>query len=403
LNSYDKTMPLSVDELRRYDRHLTLPGVGVDGQARLKAARVLCVGAGGLGSPALLYLAAAGVGTIGIVEADVVDVSNLQRQVIYGTADVGRSKLTAARERIHAINPFVTIDAHETRFDAANAMALAAAYDVVLDGTDNFPTRYLVNDACVLARRPNVSGSIARFEGQASVFAADGGPCYRCLHPEPPPAGLIPSCAEGGVLGVLPGIIGAIQATEAVKLILGAGAPLVGRLLIYDALRMRFREVALPKDPDCPVCGLQPSIREVVAYDAVTCAAGSVDRGLESQRRESSVMTKEGAGLPVGDITVEELKARMDRGDAPAIVDVREPQEFEICRIPGAVLIPMRELPSRLGELDRDAEIVVQCRSGVRSANAASWLRHQGFLGARNLTGGILEWIDKVDPSQPKY
>jgi adenylyltransferase/sulfurtransferase len=382
---------------------LTLPGVGVDGQARLKAARVLCVGAGGLGSPALLYLAAAGVGTIGIVEADVVDVSNLQRQVIYGTADVGRSKLTAARERIHAINPFVTIDAHETRFDAANAMALAAAYDVVLDGTDNFPTRYLVNDACVLARRPNVSGSIARFEGQASVFAADGGPCYRCLHPEPPPAGLIPSCAEGGVLGVLPGIIGAIQATEAVKLILGAGAPLVGRLLIYDALRMRFREVALPKDPDCPVCGLQPSIREVVAYDAVTCAAGSVDRGLESQRRESSVMTKEGAGLPVGDITVEELKARMDRGDAPAIVDVREPQEFEICRIPGAVLIPMRELPSRLGELDRDAEIVVQCRSGVRSANAASWLRHQGFLGARNLTGGILEWIDKVDPSQPKY
>jgi adenylyltransferase/sulfurtransferase len=396
-------MTLTVDELRRYERHLTLPEVGVEGQERLKAARVLCVGAGGLGSPALLYLAAAGVGTIGIVEADVVDVSNLQRQVIYGTPDVGRSKLTAARERIRAINPFVTIDAHERRFDAANAMALVGAYDVVLDGTDNFPTRYLVNDACVLARRPNVSGSIARFEGQASVFAADGGPCYRCLHPEPPPAGLIPSCAEGGVLGVLPGIIGAIQATEAVKLILGRGAPLVGRLLIYDALRMRFREIALAKDPDCPVCGLQPSIREVVAYDAVVCAAGSVDRGAESQGRESSVMTKEGAGMPVGDITVEELKARMDRGEAPAIIDVREPQEFEICRIPGAVLIPMRELPSRLGELDREAEIVIQCRSGVRSANAASWLRHQGFLGARNLTGGILEWIDKVDPSQPKY
>ena len=394
---------LTVDELRRYERHLTLPDVGVEGQERLKAARVLCVGAGGLGSPALLYLAAAGVGTIGIVEADVVDVSNLQRQVIYGTPDVGRSKLTATRERLHAINPFVTIDSHEMRFDAANAMALVEAYDVVLDGTDNFPTRYLVNDACVLAGRPNVSGSIARFEGQVSVFAADGGPCYRCLHPEPPPAGLIPSCAEGGVLGVLPGMIGAIQATEAVKLILGRGAPLVGRLLIYDALRMRVREVALPKDPDCRICGSQPSIREVVAYDAVVCAAGSVDREAESQRRESSVMAKEAGGTPVGDITVEELKARMDRGDAPAIVDVREPQEFEICRIPGAVLIPMRELPSRLGELDRDAEIVVQCRSGVRSANAASWLRHQGFLGARNLTGGILEWIDKVDPSQPKY
>jgi sulfur-carrier protein adenylyltransferase/sulfurtransferase len=395
--------PLTPDEIRRYERHLTLAEVGVEGQLRLKAARVLCVGAGGLGSPALLYLAAAGVGTIGIVESDRVEASNLQRQVIYGTPDVGRSKLEAARERLGAINPLVTIETHETRFGAGNALSLVSAFDLVLDGTDNFPTRYLVNDACVLARRPNVSGSIARFEGQVSVFATADGPCYRCLHPEPPPAGLIPSCAEGGVLGVLPGIIGTIQATEAVKLILGLGASLTGRLLIYDALRMRFREIALPKDPDCPICGNAPTIREVAAYDDVACAAEPGRARSESQGSESTIMTNEPASAFEDEITVEELKSRMDVGSAPVIIDVREPNEFQICRIPGAVLIPMRELPSRVGELDRDSEIVLQCRSGSRSANATAWLRHQGFGGARNLVGGILEWIDKVDPSQPKY
>jgi len=395
--------PLTPDEIRRYERHLTLAEVGVEGQLRLKAARVLCVGAGGLGSPALLYLAAAGVGAIGIVEADRVEASNLQRQVIYGTPDVGRSKLEAARERVGAINPLVRIEAHETRFGAGNALSLVSAFDIVLDGTDNFPTRYLVNDACVLAGRPNVSGSIARFEGQVSVFATADGPCYRCLHPEPPPAGLIPSCAEGGVLGVLPGIIGTIQATEAVKLILGLGASLTGRLLIYDALRMRFREIALPKDPDCPICGSAPTIREVAAYDDVTCAAEPARARSESQGRESTIMANEPASAFEDEITVEELKSRMDAGSAPVIIDVREPNEFQICRIPGAVLIPMRELPSRVGELDRDSEIVLQCRSGSRSANATAWLRHQGFGGARNLVGGILEWIDKVDPSQPKY
>ena len=297
----------------------------------------------------------------------------------------------------------MTIEAHETRFGAGNALSLVSAFDIVLDGTDNFPTRYLVNDACVLAGRPNVSGSIARFEGQVSVFATADGPCYRCLHPEPPPAGLIPSCAEGGVLGVLPGIIGTIQATEAVKLILGLGASLTGRLLIYDALRMRFREIALPKDPDCPICGNAPTIREVAAYDDVTCAAEPARARSESQGSESTIMTNEPASAFEDEITVEELKSRMDAGSAPVIIDVREPNEFEICRIPGAVLIPMRELPSRVGELDRDSEIVLQCRSGSRSANATAWLRHQGFGGARNLVGGILEWIDKVDPSQPKY
>ncbi len=395
--------PLTPDEIRRYERHLTLAEVGVEGQLRLKAARVLCVGAGGLGSPALLYLAAAGVGTIGIVEADRVEASNLQRQVIYGTPDVGRSKLEAAGERLGAINPLVKIEAHETRFGAGNALSLVSAFDIVLDGTDNFPTRYLVNDACVLAGRPNVSGSIARFEGQVSVFATADGPCYRCLHPEPPPAGLIPSCAEGGVLGVLPGIIGTIQATEAVKLILGLGASLTGRLLIYDAFRMRFREIALPKDPGCPICGNAPTIREVAAYDDVTCAAEPARTRSESQGSESTIMANEPASAFEDEITVAELKSRMDAGSAPVIIDVREPNEFQICRIPGAVLIPMRELPSRVGELDRDSEIVLQCRSGSRSANATAWLRHQGFGGARNLVGGILEWIDKVDPSQPKY
>ncbi len=337
------TGELTRDEVLRYSRHLTLPEVGVEGQQRLKAARVLCIGAGGLGSPAAMYLAAAGVGTLGLVDTDEVDVSNLQRQIIHGTSDVGRAKLDSAADRLREINPHTRLELHAVRFGVENAIDLVSAYDVIVDGTDNFPTRYLVNDACVLVGRPNAYGSIARFEGQASVFAAAHGPCYRCLHPEPPPAGLIPSCAEGGVLGVLPGIIGTIQATEAVKLILEIGEPLVGRFLVYDALRMRFRVIRLPKDPDCPVCGTHPTIRELRAYDDPDRCAPAVT--------ERFKMT--------GDITVTELKERMDRGDAPLIVDVREPVEFEICRIPGAVLIPLQQLPSRLGELDPAREIVL--------------------------------------------
>jgi adenylyltransferase/sulfurtransferase len=345
---------------------------------------VLCIGAGGLGSPAVLYLAAAGVGTLGLVDFDEVDVSNLQRQIIHGTSDVGRLKLDSARDRVADINPHVRIEAHPTSLTAANAIELVSAYDVILDGTDNFPTRYLVNDACVMASRPNAYGSIFRFEGQASVFAAPGGPCYRCLHPEPPPPDLIPSCAEGGVLGVLPGIIGTIQATEAIKLILGVGEPLVGRFLIYDALRMRFRELKLSRDPDCPVCGRNPSIRELQAYEQACHPAQAEMEGL-------------------GDMTAVELKSRMDAGNPPIVVDVREPHEFGICRIPGAILIPLGELASRTGELDPASEIVLQCRSGARSARAVALLRDRGFGRARNLAGGILAWIDQVDPTQPKY
>ena len=386
-------MELTRDELVRYSRHLTLPDIGLDGQRRLKAARVLCIGAGGLGSPAMMYLAAAGVGTIGLVDEDAVDLSNLQRQIIHGTSDVGRPKLASAADRLRDINPHVRLESHEVTFSAGNALELVTSYDVIVDGTDNFPTRYLVNDACVLAGRPNAYGSISRFEGQASVFAMPDGPCYRCLHPEPPPPGLIPSCAEGGVLGVLPGIIGTIQATEAVKLILGIGEPLVGRFLLYDALRMQFRVIRLPKDPDCPVCGSHPTILELRAYDdASRCAPA------QPQRTPMAA-----SGATEGDMTVAELKARIDRGDAPLIVDVREPAEFEICRIPGAVLIPLHQLPSRLTELDASKEIVLQCKVGGRSASATAFLRRAGFARARNLTGGILAWIDQVDPSQPKY
>jgi sulfur-carrier protein adenylyltransferase/sulfurtransferase len=393
--SYDRnvTGELTRDELMRYSRHLTLPDVGLDGQRRLKAARVLCIGAGGLGSPAMMYLAAAGVGTIGLVDEDAVDLSNLQRQIVHGTSDVGRPKLDSAADRLRDINPHIQLESHEVRFSAENALELVTAYDVIVDGTDNFPTRYLVNDACVLVGRPNTYGSISRFEGQASVFAMPDGPCYRCLHPEPPPPGLIPSCAEGGVLGVLPGIIGTIQATEAVKLILGIGEPLVGRFLLYDALRMQFRVIKLPKDPDCPVCGSHPTIRELRAYDdASPCAPP------QTQRTPMAL-----SGATEGDMTVTELKARIDRGDAPLIVDVREPAEFEICRIPGAVLIPLHQLPSRLQELDASKEVVLQCKVGGRSASATAFLRRAGFTHARNLTGGVLAWIDQVDPSQPKY
>ena len=378
---------LTQDELVRYSRHLTLEEFGVEGQERLKAARVLCVGAGGLGSPAALYLAAAGVGTIGLVDFDVVDVTNLQRQVLYTTGDVGRSKLEAASGRLRAMNPHVQVEAHAVTLNAANALDLVAAYDVVLDGTDNFTARYLVNDACVLTGRPNAYGSIFRFEGQASVFAAKGGPCYRCLHPEPPPPGLVPSCAEAGVLGVLPGIIGTIQATEAIKLITGIGEPLVGRFLVYDALRMRFRELKLRRDPACAVCGDHPTIRELKEYEGYCTPAAAAGAG-------------HGTSM---DITVKELKERMDRGDAPRLIDIREPHEHAICTIPGAELIPAAQFVQRLGEFDRNTEIVVHCRSGARSGRAVEMMKARGFTNARNLAGGVLAWIDEIDPTQRKY
>ena len=379
---------LSADEIKRYSRHLILPEVGMDGQRKLKAGKVLCIGAGGLGSPATLYLAAAGIGTLGIVDFDVVDMSNLQRQVIHTTADVGRPKLQSAKDHLHAINPNVNIETYETALSSSNALDLFKDYDVILDGTDNFPTRYLVNDACVLLGKPNAYGSIFRFEGQASVFGAKDGPCYRCLYPEPPPPGLVPSCAEGGVLGVLPGIIGTIQANETIKLILGVGEPLIGRFLIFDALRMKFRELKLRKDPDCPVCGTHPTVTKLIDYEQFCGVA-------PQQHAESNVVTD--------DMTARELKERLDRGEPIVIVDVREPQEYQINRIAGSKLIPLGELPQRYEELDPEAAIVCQCKSGARSAKATGFLRGIGFKNVRNLAGGILGWIDQVDPSQPKY
>jgi adenylyltransferase/sulfurtransferase len=385
---------LTGDEVKRYSRHLIMPEVGMDGQRRLKAASVLCIGAGGLGSPAALYLAAAGVGRLGLVDFDVVDFSNLQRQVLHGTPDVGRPKLESARDRLQAINPQVRIDTYETALTSKNALELFRDYDVILDGTDNFPTRYLVNDACVLLGKPNAYGSIFRFEGQASVFAAPGGPCYRCLYPEPPPPGLVPSCAEGGVLGVLPGVIGTIQATEAIKLILGIGEPLIGRFLIYDALRMRFRELRLRRDPQCPVCGERPTIRELIDYEQFcgVAPAGTV---------APAARPAEGSAVP--EVTSEQLKARLDAGDDVLLIDVREPHEVQICAIRPSTLIPLGEVPKRYGELDPGREMVVYCRSGVRSGKAVAFLRKQGFSRVFNLRGGILDWIDKVDPSMPKY
>jgi adenylyltransferase/sulfurtransferase len=393
-------MPLTHEEIQRYSRHITLAEIGVEGQERLKAARVLCVGAGGLGSPAALYLVAAGVGTLGIIDFDVVDLTNIHRQPLHGTPDVGRPKLTSAGERLHAVNPNVSLELHDKALNAGNAGGLVSSYDVVIDGSDNFPTRYLVNDACVLRRRPNVYGSIFRFEGQASVFAMPNGPCYRCLHPEPPPDGLIPSCAEAGVLGVLPGIIGTIQATEAIKLILGIGQPLVGRFLIYDALRMRFRELTLGRDPECPVCGDAPTITTLLEYEQACDGEGRQPSDVSDPVRPKPDTT----GQATADrMTVRELKARIDAGNAPVIVDVREPVEHQICRIDGAVLIPLGQLQERLHELDHASEIVLQCKSGARSARATALLRSRGFTRARNLTGGILAWIDQVDPTLPKY
>jgi adenylyltransferase/sulfurtransferase len=382
---------LSGDEIKRYSRHLIMPEVGVEGQRKLKAAKVLCIGAGGLGSPAAMYLAAAGIGTIGIVDFDVVDFSNLQRQIIHGTPDVGRAKLESARNRLNALNPNVHIETYDEALSSQNALRLFEPYDVILDGTDNFPTRYLVNDACVLTGKPNAYGSIFRFEGQASVFATKEGPCYRCLYPEPPPPGLVPSCAEGGVFGVLPGIIGVIQATETIKLILGAGEPLIGRFLIYDALRMRFRELKLRKDADCPVCGTHPTVKQLIDYEQF---CGVAPHQIAAAAAPPTSMDA---------LTSKELKAELDRGEPVVIVDVREPQEFQINRLPGSILIPLGELPKRYVELDPNANIVTQCKSGVRSAKAQAFLREKGFSRVRNLTGGVLGWIDQVDPSQPKY
>jgi adenylyltransferase/sulfurtransferase len=383
-------MALSPQEIRRYSRHLIMPEVGMEGQKKLKAARVLLIGAGGLGSPLGLYLAAAGVGTLGLVDFDVVDFSNLQRQVLHGTKDVGRPKLESARERIEDVNPNVQVVPHETRLTSGNALEILRDYDVVVDGTDNFPTRYLVNDACVLLGKPNVYGSIFRFEGQASVFHAAEGPCYRCLYPEPPPPGLVPSCAEGGVLGVLPGLVGALQATETVKLILGRGRPLIGRLLLVDALKMRFREVRLRKDPRCPICGEHPTIQELIDYEAF-CGLPQAE---EEARREAGA---------VPELAVEELKRWLDDGRDVQVLDVREPYEWEIAHLDGAVLIPLGSLPERMSELDSAREYVVHCRTGGRSARAVALLRDAGFRKVWNLAGGIHAWAEKVDPKLPKY
>ena len=391
-NSVAPAVPdLSQEEIRRYSRHLIMPEVGIDGQRQLKASSVLCIGAGGLGSPAAMYLAAAGVGRIGIVDFDVVDYSNLQRQLLHGTPDVGRTKLASAKDRLNSLNPHVEIDTYETALSSDNALKLFEPYDVILDGTDNFPTRYLVNDACVIGGKPNAYGSIFRFEGQASVFATKGGPCYRCLYPEPPPPGLVPSCAEGGVLGVLPGIIGVIQATETIKLMLGIGEPLIGRFLIYDALKMRFRELKLRRDPECPVCGDHPTVTKLIDYEQFC--------GMRPEPPAQSTT----APASEWEITAGELKKRMDAGDKLFVLDVREPNEYQINRISGSTLIPLGELPRRYQEIDREQEIVALCKMGARSAKATDFLRSVGFTRVKNLRGGILEWIDKVDPTQPKY
>jgi molybdopterin/thiamine biosynthesis adenylyltransferase/rhodanese-related sulfurtransferase len=380
---------LTVDEVRRYSRHLIIPDVGMTGQKRLKNARVLCVGAGGLGSPALLYLAAAGVGTLGIIDFDVVDESNLQRQIIHGQSDVGRSKAQSARDSVLEINPHVNVVLHEERLDSDNAMRIFEPYDLIVDGTDNFATRYLVNDACVLLAKPYVWGSIYRFDGQASVFWAEHGPCYRCLYPEPPPPGMVPSCAEGGVLGVLCASIGSIQVTEAIKLITGIGEPLVGRLMIYDALEMSYRTLPVRKDPECPVCGKDPTITELIDYEEF---CGTVSEDAQQAAAGST-------------ITAGELKAMQDRGDNIFLVDVREPNEYEIVSIPGATLIPKGEFLSgaALERLPQDKRIVLHCKSGARSAECLAITKNAGFSDAVHVGGGVLAWINQVDPALPAY
>jgi sulfur-carrier protein adenylyltransferase/sulfurtransferase len=380
---------LTTDDLSRYSRHLILPEVGMEGQQKLKAARVLCVGTGGLGSPLAFYLAAAGIGTLGLVDFDVVDSSNLQRQIIHSTKDIGRKKLDSAEEKLKALNPTLNVVKHDTMLSSANALDILKDYDIVADGTDNFPTRYLVNDACVLLGKPNVYGSIFRFEGQASVFATEHGPCYRCLYPEPPPPGLVPSCAEGGVLGILPGLVGVIQATETIKLILGNGEPLIGRLLLVDALNMRFRELKLRKNPECPVCGAHPTVTQLIDYDQFC--------GIAHETPQQAAMKN---GVP--QLTVKELKRRLDAGEDVFILDVREPYEYKIANI-GGTLIPQNDVPQRLAEIDRDREIVVQCRSGGRSQKIAEFLKQAGYPKVVNLAGGILAWSDEIDPSVRKY
>ncbi|HEY2858423.1 MAG TPA: molybdopterin-synthase adenylyltransferase MoeB [Terracidiphilus sp.] len=384
------TLPeLTTDELSRYSRHIILPEVGMEGQRRLKAAKVLCVGTGGLGSPLAFYLAAAGIGTLGLVDFDVVDASNLQRQIIHSTKDIGRKKLDSAEEKLKALNPALNVVKHETMLTSANALDILKDYDVVADGTDNFPTRYLVNDACVLLGKPNAYGSIFRFEGQCSVFAAENGPCYRCLYPEPPPPGLVPSCAEGGVLGILPGLVGVMQATEVIKLILGQGEPLIGRLLLVDALNMRFRELKLRKNPDCPVCGTHPSVTHLIDYQQFC--------GIMPETAQEKTLKN---GIP--QITVKELKRRMDAGEDVQLIDVREPHEYQIAQI-GGKLIPQNDVPNRLAEIDRNREVIVHCKSGGRSQRISEFLQQQGYPRVANLAGGITAWSDEIDPTVPKY
>ena len=378
--------PLNNDEILRYSRHLILPEVGMEGQLKLKQARVLCIGAGGLGSPVALYLAAAGVGTLGVVDFDIVDLTNLQRQIIHRTNDVGRSKLDSAAETIAAINPNIDVRKFETRLTSANALEIVRDFDLVVDGTDNFATRYLVNDASVLTGKPNVYGSIFRFEGQASVFATKEGPCYRCLYPEPPPPGVVPSCAEGGVLGILPGLVGVIQATEAIKLILGCGESLVGRLLMVDALSMRFRELKVRKNAECPVCGDRPTVTSLIDYEQF-CGVRGAEKPTTATMR---------------DMTPEELKQRLDAGDDLFVLDVREPNEYQICNL-GGHLIPLNDLPKRVSELDPSREIVVHCKMGGRSAKAVDFLKQAGFTRVHNLAGGINAWAERIDPTVPKY
>ena len=385
---------LNNNEIARYSRHLLLPEVGMEGQQKLKAARVLCVGTGGLGAPLAFYLAAAGIGTLGLVDFDVVDESNLQRQIIHSTADVGRPKIDSAADKLKALNPHMKIVKHETMLTSQNALEIIKDYDIVADGTDNFPTRYLVNDACVLSgHKPNAYASIYRFEGQASVFATEDGPCYRCLYPEPPPPGLVPSCAEGGVLGILPGLLGVIQATEVIKLILGKGESLTGRLLLVDSLAMRFRELKLRKNPDCPVCGTHPTVTKLIDYQQFC--------GIAPEPKADSVNgTPVQNGIP--QVTAVELKKRLDNNDDIFVLDVREPHEYQIANL-GAKLIPLGDLPARAGELDKDRETIVHCKSGGRSQKAAEFLAQNGFKKVWNLAGGITGWSNDVDPTVPKY
>lgn len=393
-NNCETHRELTPEQLTRYSRHLILPEIGMEGQKKLLKAKVLLIGAGGLGSPLGLYLAAAGVGTLGIVDFDAVDLSNLQRQILHTNSDIGKSKLDSAEKRIKAMNPDTNVIKYNTKITSENALEIIRDYDMVIDGTDNFPTRYLVNDACVFLNKPNIYGSIFRFDGQATVFKPKDGPCYRCLYPEPPPPGMVPSCAEGGVLGILPGTIGLIQATEAVKLITGQGDLLVGRLLIYDALRMKFRELKLRRDPNCPVCGDKPTITKLIDYQEFC--------GLKNQRSE---VRDQRSDVLLPTISVKELKEKIDRKDTFVLIDVREQFEFQIGRIPGSLLIPLGEVPGRIPEIEKykDQEIVVHCKSGGRSQRAIDFLKTKGFSKLRNLTGGITAWSDQVDPSMPKY